>query len=276
MGCSCEREEVKGKVQEGLLLVDKLPALLSNSLPPYNALSTEWDTVISRQFPRPVESGFFGLWRGVLFDPVLQTLVGTPGSRSCFGPSSPLSFSSADRTDGPTAQNSFFYRPVVVPSRRSAQREKISRMSRRGEIDELTVWMTVATVKGTLSSLSDPSFGSALRQAEGVGPPSSTSRPCEDVGHLGPRRGCVECRQASNRRSTWISLDGAGARTPGLTAVKIWKDAKDHTGSHNRSVGARHSSLSDEICGKCDKGASYEGDRQSGRMRIVGKRRCGG
>jgi hypothetical protein len=60
---------------------------------------------------------------------------------------------------------------VVIPSKRSVQDEKISRMNRRREINELTVRMAVASVGGTLSPLDVPFLESALRQAEAGGIP---------------------------------------------------------------------------------------------------------
>ena len=48
-------------------------------------------------------------------------------------------------------QNNFFYRSVVVPTKRSMQEEKISQMNRRRKINEFTVWVAVASAGGTLS-----------------------------------------------------------------------------------------------------------------------------
>ena len=48
-------------------------------------------------------------------------------------------------------QNNFFYRSAVVPTKRSMQKEKISQMNRRRKINELTVWVAVASVGGTVS-----------------------------------------------------------------------------------------------------------------------------
>ena len=152
---------------EKMLLADELPTLQSNPSPSDNVPS-------SRSGVQPSEGGFrglgsFGPVSGELPGSVLQALVGSPDSRSGFGSSS--SYSSADEIDGSTSPNSFFRCSVVVPSQRSTQNEKISRMSRRREINELTVRMAMASIGGTLPPLNVPFLQSALRQAEAEGIP---------------------------------------------------------------------------------------------------------
>lgn len=97
-----------------LLLVDELPALTSNSSPSDNAPSLR-DGIESST------GCFSGLAGGRLFDPlsgvprgpVLQTFVGSPGSRSGFGPLSSLPFSSADGADGLMSQNNLSLATVL-------------------------------------------------------------------------------------------------------------------------------------------------------------------
>ena len=157
-----------------LLLADELPALPSNSSSSDNVPSPRNGMQSSAGgFPGLVGGGFFGPLSGVLPGPILQTLVGAPDSRSGFGPSSSFSPPSADGTDGSTARNNFFRCSVVVPSRRSTHREKISRMNRRREINELTIRMAVASVGGTLSPLSVSSLESALGRVEEDGVPQA-------------------------------------------------------------------------------------------------------
>jgi hypothetical protein len=155
---------------EKVLLADELPTLQSNSSPSENVPSS-WSGV------QPSGGGFPGLavgglggslgpLSGVLPGPVLQALMGSPDSRPGLGPSSP---SSADGTDGPTPPNNFFRCSVVIPSQRSMQNEKFSRVNRRREINELTVRMAMASIGGTLPPLDVPFLESALRQAEAEG-----------------------------------------------------------------------------------------------------------
>ena len=157
---------------ESFLLADELPTLQSNSsssedLPPRTGV-----TPLDGGFPGLAGgSGSFVPLSGVLPGAVLHALMGSPSeSRSGFGPSpsssSPPSF---DGTDGSTSPNNFFRSSVVVPSQRSVQDEKISRVNRRREINELTVRMALASVGGTLPHLDVPSLESALGQAEADG-----------------------------------------------------------------------------------------------------------
>ena len=157
-------------------------ALLADELPTLQSISSSSDNIPSSQsglqssegsFPGLAGGGLggsFGPLSGVLPGSVLQSLMGSPDSRSGFG--SPQSHSSsADGIDESTSQNNFFRCSVVVPSQRSIQSEKISRMSRRREINELTVRMAMASVGGALPPLDVPFLEDALRQAEVEGIP---------------------------------------------------------------------------------------------------------
>lgn len=149
----------KWEEDERLLLADEVPALQSNhSLQPSGG-----------GFPglAGVFGGSFGPLSGVLPGPALQSLMGPPDSHPALSPSS----SSADGMDGPASPNNFFRCSVIIPSQRSTQNEKISRMSRRRELNELTVRMAVASVGGTLPPLDVPFLESALSQAEAAGTP---------------------------------------------------------------------------------------------------------
>lgn len=171
---------------EKVLLTDELPTLQSNSSPSENAPSLR-SGVQSSEGGFPGLGGSFGPLSGVLPGSVLQALMGSPNYRSDFGSSS-SHFSSVDGADGSTSQNNFFRCSVVVPSQRSVQNEKISRMSRRREINELTVRMAMASVGGTLPPLDVPFLESALRQAEAEGiPPAERA----DLVRMWNAWGCV-------------------------------------------------------------------------------------
>ena len=119
-------------------------SLPSNSLPSDNPPSLRNRIQSSTSgFPCLAGSGCFRPLLGVFPSPVLQILVGPPSSRSGFGPSSSPLFSLADGTDRPTTQDNPSCCSVVVPSRRSMQREKISPMNQRRETNELTIRMAV-------------------------------------------------------------------------------------------------------------------------------------
>jgi len=176
---------------ETVLLTDELPTLQSNSSPSDNVPSSRSGVQSSEGgFPGLAGGGLggsFGPLSGVLPGSVLQALMGSPNYRSGFGSS--LSYSSsADGVDGSTSPNNFFRCSVVVPSQRSVQSEKISRMSRRREINELTVRMAMASVGGTLPPLDVPFLESALRQAEAEGiPPAERA----DLVRMWDAWGCV-------------------------------------------------------------------------------------
>jgi hypothetical protein len=161
---------------ERFLLTDELPTLQSSSLPSEDLSS-------SRNSASPSEGGLPGLavggpggpfssLSGVLPGTLLQGLVGLPDPRPTFG-SSPSSPSSVGETDESTSPKNFFRSSVVVPSQRSVQNEKSSRMNRRREINELIVRMALASVGGTLPPLDVSSLESALEQAEADGVPSA-------------------------------------------------------------------------------------------------------
>ncbi|KAF9780481.1 AAA-domain-containing protein [Thelephora terrestris] len=163
------KERLK-KWEEGekLLLADELPTLQLNS-------SASEDPHSSRTGASSSEGGFPGLagigasgllgpFSGVLPGAVLQNLMSSPDPRSGSGPSS--SSPSVDATDGSTSPSNFFRSSVVVPSQRSVQNEKISRMNRRREINEVTVRMALASVGGTLPPLDAESLESALWKAD--------------------------------------------------------------------------------------------------------------
>ena len=154
---------------EKLLLADELPTLQSTSSPSDDIPSPRGG-VSEGGFPGLVtgsSGGPFGSLSGVLPGSVLQALIGPSDPRSGFGSSSsPFSSPSFDGTDGSASPNNFFRSSVVVPSRRSVESEKISRVSRRREINELTVRMALASVGGALPPLDVPFLESALGQAE--------------------------------------------------------------------------------------------------------------
>ena len=166
---------------EMLLLADELPTLQLTSSPSDDPPSPRGGAPSS-------EGGFLGLvgggaggpfgpLSGVLPGSVLQALVGPSDPRSGFGSSSPPpSSSSFDGTDGSVSPNNFFRSSVVVPSRRSVETENVSRVSRRWEINELTMRMAVSSIGGTLPPLDVPSLEASLRQQEkdGIQP---TERP---------------------------------------------------------------------------------------------------
>ncbi|KAF9647587.1 AAA-domain-containing protein [Thelephora ganbajun] len=170
-------KRLKGRLKkwekgERLLLADELPALQSDSSPSDDHPSP-WSGMSSSEggFPGLAGGGVGGPFRpllGVLPGPMLQTLMGSD-SYSDFG--SPSSSSSADGTDGSTSLNSFFRSSVVVPSQRSVPNERISRMNRRREINELTTRMALASVGGTLPRLDVSFLEGALRQAQADGIP---------------------------------------------------------------------------------------------------------
>ena len=154
---------------ERSLLADELPTLQPNSPPPDDLPSQSGVSSSEGAFPGLMGGsvgGLLGPLSGVLPGQVLQALMGSPDSCSGFASSSSSSSSSFERTDGSTSQNNFFRSSVVVPSQRSVQNEKISRMNRRREINELTVRMAMASVGGTLPPLDVPFLESALGQAE--------------------------------------------------------------------------------------------------------------
>lgn len=156
---------------ERFLLADELPTLQLNSLP-------SDDLSPSRNGGSSSEGGFPGLAVGGTFGPLsamipgtlLQAITGSTDSRPAYS-SSPPSSSPADGTDGSTSPNNFFRSSVVVPSQRSVQNEKNSRMNRRREINELTVRMALASVGGTLPPLDLSFLESALEQVETSGLP---------------------------------------------------------------------------------------------------------
>ena len=154
---------------ERLLLADELPTLQLTSSPSDDAPSPRGG-VSEGGLPSLVGGGSggpFGQLSGVIPGSVLQALIGSSDPRSSFGSSSSPSFSpSFDGTDGSAPLNNFFRSSVVVPSRRSVENEKISRVNRRREINELTVRMALASVGGTLPPLDVPFLESALGQAE--------------------------------------------------------------------------------------------------------------
>jgi len=154
---------------ERLLLADELPTLQSTSSPSDDVPSPRGGAS-EGGFPGLVggnSGGPFGPLSGVLPGSVLQALVGTSDSRSGLGSSFSPSFSpSFDGSDGSASQNNFFRSSVVVPSRRSVENEKISRVNRRREINELTIRMALASVGGTLPPLDVPFLENALGQAE--------------------------------------------------------------------------------------------------------------
>ena len=116
----------------------------------------EWDTAVG---------GRCSVLHRVIFSvrcPVLQALLGAPGSRSGFSPSSPP----------PSSAGGKFFSVAPSPPRKD-QREKISPTSQRREISELTVRMAVASVGDAPSPVSSSSLGGALRQAEGNGIPQA-------------------------------------------------------------------------------------------------------
>ena len=154
-----EREKRSKKWEKGdrLLPADELSAFPSNSLPSDNTPSP-WDGTQSSA------DGFPGLAGGDFFSTALQTLVGPPDPRSGFNPSSPLP-SSADGTERSMAQNNLFRWSMVVSSRRG--------ISRRREINELTIQVAVASVGGIISPPGVSSLEGALRQAEGDGGPQA-------------------------------------------------------------------------------------------------------
>ena len=159
---------------ERLLLADELPTLQSSSLPPGDLPSSR-NSVPSSEggFPGLVvggPGGPLGPFSGVLPGTLLQGLVGLPDPRPGFSSSFPSS-SSVNETDESASPNNFFRSSVVIPSRRSVQNEKISRMNRRREINELTVRMALASVGGILPTLDIPFLESALEQAEASGAP---------------------------------------------------------------------------------------------------------
>ena len=158
---------------ERFLLADELPILQSNLLPsddpppPRNAVSSS-----EGGFPGFVlggSGGSLGPFSSVLSGTLLQAFTGSSDPRPGHGFSP--SPSSVDGTP-----NSFFRSSVVVPSQRSTQNEKISRMNRRREINELIVRMALASVGGTLPPLDVPFLESALEQAgtNGVQPAERT------------------------------------------------------------------------------------------------------
>ena len=102
--------------------------------------------------------------------------------------SSSSSTSSVDGKDGSASQENFFRSSVVVPSRRSVEDEKISRMNRRREINELTVRMALSSVGGTLPPLEVSSFEGALGhpEADGTQPAEET-----DLAKMWDALGCV-------------------------------------------------------------------------------------
>ena len=160
---------------EKVLLADELPILQSN-LSSSDNVPSPWSGVqpSGGSFPGLAGGGLgasLGPLSGVLPGTVLQALMGSPDPRSGFGSSSPSSSSPADGIDGPTSPDNFFRCSVLVPSQRSIQSEKISRMSRRREINELTVRMGMASVGGILPPLDVPFLESALRRAEAEGVP---------------------------------------------------------------------------------------------------------
>ena len=153
---------------ERLLLADELPTLQSTSSPSDDAPSPRGG-VSEGGFLGLVggsSGGPFGPLSGVLPGSVLQALTGSSDPRSGFDSSSPSSSPSFDGTDGSASLNNFFRSSVVVPSRRSVESEKISRVNRRREINELTVRMALASVGGALPPLDVPFLESTLGQAE--------------------------------------------------------------------------------------------------------------
>lgn len=180
----------KWEKDEKLLLADELPILQSNSSPSDDAPSRSGVQSSEGGFPGLASGGFggpFGPLSGVLPGPVLHTLMGSPDPRSSLS-SSPSSSSSADEIDESTSQNNFFRHSVVIPSQRSTRNEKMSRMCRRREINELTVRMAVASVGGTLPPLDVPFLEGALRRAgeEGI-PPTEQA----DLVRMWDAWGCV-------------------------------------------------------------------------------------
>lgn len=169
------RERLK-KWEKGdkVLLADELPTLQLNSSPD--------DLPPSRSGVSSSEGGFPGLaigpggsiypLAGMLPGSLLQAVMGSPDPRN--GLSSSQSSSPVEETGEETSLNNFFRSSVVVPSQRSVQNEKISRVNRRREINELVVRMALASVGGTLPPLDVPSLESALRQAGTDGVPPVT------------------------------------------------------------------------------------------------------
>ena len=158
---------------ERVLLADELPTLQSTSTPSDDPPSSRGGVSPSEGgFPGvtgDVVSGSFSPLSGGLPGSLLQALVGSPDPRSGFVSPSSSSSSSFDGADGSTSPSNFFRSSVVVPSQRSVQNERISRMNRRREINELTIRMALASVGGTLPPLDLSSLESALRQAEADG-----------------------------------------------------------------------------------------------------------
>ena len=150
------------------LLTDELPTLQLNSLLSED-LSSSRNAVASSEGGLPgLAVGGFGLPLslppGMISGSLLQSLIGSSDSRPGVGSSQSPS-SSVDGRDGSTSPNNFFRSSVVVPSQRSVQSEKTSRMNRRREINKLTVRMALASVGGTLPPLDVPFLESALEQA---------------------------------------------------------------------------------------------------------------
>lgn len=158
----------KWEKSERSLLADDLPTLQSNSTLPDELPSPRGGVSSSEGGFPGLAGGSFGPLSGVIPGTVLQALMGSSDTRSGFGslPSVPQSSSSSDGADGSTSPNNFFRSSVVIPSQRSVQIEKISRMNRRREINELTVRMALTSVGGILPPLDVSFLENALRQAE--------------------------------------------------------------------------------------------------------------
>lgn len=153
----------KWEEDERLLLADEVPTLQSD--PPPQPSGGGFPGLTGGVF-----GGSLGPLSGVLPGTALQALIGSPDSHSSFGPPSSSS-SSVNGIGESTSPNNFFRCSVVVPSQRSTQHEKASRMSRRRRLNELTVRMAVASVGGTLPPLDVPFLESTLSQAEAEGIP---------------------------------------------------------------------------------------------------------
>ena len=155
---------------EKFFLADELPTLQLNSLSSDDFHSSRNGAFSEGGFPGFVSGGassLFGPFTGALPGAVLQPVMGSSDPRS--GPAS--SSSSVGGSDGSTSPNNFFRSSVVVPSQRSVQNEKISRMNRRREINELTARMALASIGGTLPPLDVESLNSALKKVEADGIP---------------------------------------------------------------------------------------------------------
>ena len=160
----------KWERDERLLLADELPTLQSTSSPSSDLPSPRGGIPLSEGgFPGLVSGGAGGSFNplsGVLPGTVLQALMGSP--RSGFGPSSSSSSPPFDGTGELASPNNFFRSSVVVPTQRSIENEKLSRMNRRREINELTVRMALASIGGTLPPLDTALLEKA--EADGIQP----------------------------------------------------------------------------------------------------------